>query len=233
MIQQIFTSLTRAVEGTPAIALTASITWGILSILLSPCHLASIPLIVGFIDKQGRISTRRAFWISTLFAVGILITIAVIGALTAAAGRMMGDIGRYGNYFVALIFFLVGLHLLDIIPIPFSGPGQIGMKRKGLLAAFILGLVFGIALGPCTFAYMAPMLAVTFKLASANFSYGVLLLLAYGIGHCSVIIFAGTFTEIIQRYMNWNEKSKGSLILKKICGILVLLGGLYLLHTAP
>ena len=73
--------------------------------MLSPCHLASIPLIVGFIDQQGGISTRRAFAISTLFAVGILITIGAIGAITAAAGRMMGDVGRYGNYFVAAIFF--------------------------------------------------------------------------------------------------------------------------------
>jgi cytochrome c-type biogenesis protein len=79
---------------------------------------------------------------------------------------MMGDVGRYGNYLVAVIFFLVGLHLLDVIPMPFSGPAQVGMKRKGMLAALILGLVFGIALGPCTFAYMAPMLAVTFRAAS-------------------------------------------------------------------
>jgi cytochrome c-type biogenesis protein len=233
MIQQIFTTLTHAVESTPLIAITASFVWGILSILLSPCHLASIPLIVGFIDDQGRISTKRAFIISTLFAVGILITIGSIGAITAAAGRMMGDVGRYGNYFVALIFFVVGLHLLDVIPIPWSGPGQVGLKRKGMVAAFILGLVFGIAIGPCTFAYMAPMLGVTFKLASTNLLYGILLLLVYGLGHCSVIVFAGTFTEVIQRYLNWNEKSKGAIILKKVCGVLVLLGGVYLIYTAP
>ncbi len=229
---ELFAQLTRAVEGAWYIAAAASFIWGILSILLSPCHLASIPLIVGFVDEQGRISTKRAFWISTLFAVGILITIGAIGAITAALGRMMGDVGKYGNYFVALIFFVVGLHLLDVFALPFSGPGQVGMKRKGLLAAFLLGLVFGIALGPCTFAYMAPMLGVTFKLASANLLYGILLLFVYGIGHCSVIVFAGTFTEVVQRYMNWNEQSKGAVILKKICGALVLLGGLYMIYTA-
>ena len=231
-MQELFTALTKAVEGTPLIALAAAFVWGILSIILSPCHLASIPLIVGFIDEQGRISTRRAFLISTLFAVGILITIGAIGVITAAAGRMLGDVGKYGNYFVALIFFLVGLHLLDVFPMPFSGPGQVGMKRKGMLAAFILGLVFGIALGPCTFAYMAPMLGVTFKVASTQLFYGIMLLVIYGIGHCSVIVFAGTCTEIVQRYMNWNEKSKGAVILKKICGVLVLLGGVYLIYTA-
>lgn len=228
-MEQLFITLTHAVEGTPAIAITAAFVWGILSIVLSPCHLASIPLIVGFIDEQGRISTKRAFLISLLFSVGILVTIGVIGAITAAMGRMMGDVGRYGNYFVACVFFVVGLHLLGVIPMPGSGPGQVGMKRKGMLAAFILGLVFGIALGPCTFAYMAPMLGVTFSLAATNILYGVFLLFIYGVGHCSVIILAGTFTEIVQRYFNWNERSKGSIVLKKVCGIFVLLGGVYLI----
>ena len=231
-MEQLFTALTHAVEGTPAIALGAALVWGILSILLSPCHLASIPLIVGFIDEQGRISTRRAFLISTLFAVGILITIGAIGAVTAAAGRMMGDVGRYGYYFVAAIFFVVGLHLLGVIPMPWSGPGQVGMKRKGMLAAFILGLVFGIAIGPCTFAYMAPMLGVTFKLAATNIGYGILLLAVYGVGHCSVIVAAGTSTELVQRYLDWNEESKGAVIVKRVCGVLVLLAGVYLIYIA-
>jgi cytochrome c-type biogenesis protein len=232
-MQELFTTLSHAVEGSPAVALSASFVWGILSILLSPCHLASIPLIVGFIDKQGRMSTGRACAISTLFAVGILVTIGVIGAITAAAGRMMGDVGRYGNYFVAAIFFVVGLHLVGVIPMPWSGPGQVGMKRKGLLAALILGLVFGVALGPCTFAYMAPMLAVTFKLANTQPFYGVALLAAYGIGHCSVIVLAGTSTELVQRYLNWNEQSRGTYWVKVVCGVLVLIGGLWMIYTAP
>jgi len=231
-MEQLFTALSHAVEGSAGLALCAAFMWGVLSILLSPCHLASIPLIVGFIDKQGRISTYRAFTISLLFAVGILITIGVIGAITAAAGRMMGDVGRWGNYAVAAIFFVVGLYLLDVIHLPMPGAAQPGMKRKGMLAAFILGLVFGIALGPCTFAYMAPMLAVTFKLAATNLPYGIILLLLYGVGHCSVIVLAGTSTEMVQHYLNWSENSKGTVILKKVCGVLVLLGGLYLIYTA-
>ncbi len=232
-MEKLFTGLSHAVEGAPALALAAAVAWGVLSILLSPCHLASIPLIVGFISEQGKVTVKRAFWTSVLFAVGILITIAAIGAITAAAGRMLGDVGQYGNYFVAVIFFVVGLHLLGVIPMPWSGPGQVGMKRKGLLAAFILGLLFGIALGPCTFAYMAPMLGVTFKLAKTAPLYGVSLLLAYGVGHCAVIVAAGTSTEMVQRFLNWNEHSKGVAVVKIICGVLVLLGGVWLIYTAP
>jgi len=230
-MDSVFTTLSHAVEGAPLVALGASFVWGILSIILSPCHLASIPLIVGFISGQGRVSTARASVLATLFAVGILITIAAIGAITAAAGRMLGDVGRWGNYFVAAIFLVAGLNLLGVIPMPWSGPGQVDVKRRGLLAAFILGLVFGIALGPCTFAYMAPVLAVAFKFSGEAPLYGASLLLAYGAGHCSVIMLAGTFTEVVQRFLNWNEKSRGAIVLKWMCGVLVLMGGVYLIFS--
>ena len=232
MIEQLLIALTRAVEGAPHLALGAAFVWGVLSILLSPCHLSSIPLIVGFIGEQSNLTTRRAFAISTAFAVGILITIALIGGVTAALGRMMGDVGRYGNYLVAAIFFLVGLHLIGVIPAPWSGPGRVGTKQRGLLAGFILGLLFGVALGPCTFAYMAPMLGVTLQVATTNLVYAIALLLAFGVGHCSVIVAAGTSAEAVQQYLNWNERSRGADILKKVCGALVLLGGLYLIYTA-
>jgi cytochrome c-type biogenesis protein len=79
---------------------------------------------------------------------------------------------------------------------------------------------------------MAPVLGVTFSLAATNVLYAMLLLVMYGIGHCTIIILAGTFTEIVQHYLDWNESSKGTIILKKVCGVLVLLGGVYLIFSA-
>jgi len=111
----------------------------------------------------------------------------------------------------------------------FKGASASGYKNKGLVASFVLGLVFGVALGPCTFAYMAPMLGIIFTTASTNLFFAVSLIFFYAIGHCSVIVLAGTFTEIVQHYLNWNEKSKGAVILKKICGVLVILAGIYLI----
>jgi len=230
-MEQVFSSLSHAVESSPAIALGASFVWGILSVVLSPCHLSSIPLIIGFISGQGgAISARRAFALSALFSFGILVTIGAIGAITAAAGRMLGDVGTLGNYLVAGIFLVVGLHMLGVIPMPWTAPGRIGMRRRGALAALVLGLVFGIALGPCTFSYMAPMLAVTFKVAATGLGYGSLLLLVYGLGHCAVIVLAGTSAELVQRYLNWSDASRGAVLLRGVCGVLVILGGLYLIY---
>src|SRR5512145_197323 len=143
MLVDLFTSLSSALTQSPGIAIGAALIWGILSVILSPCHIACIPLIVGFIDGQGNISTGRAFVLSLLFGLGILITIGLIGLITALAGRMMGDIGGYGNYVVAVVFFAVGLNLLGILPLPFmEGGANPNYKRKGFLAAFILGLIF-------------------------------------------------------------------------------------------
>jgi len=222
MIRTIFEWLSNALQLNPIIALTASFIWGIFSILLSPCHLASIPLIIAFIGEQGKMSTKRAFWLATSFSLGILTTIAAIGIITGLLGRMLGDIGSYGNYIVAIIFFIIGLHLLEIIQLPFLGKtNRPSFQKKGLLAAFGLGFIFGIALGPCSFAYMAPMLGIVFTISLTQFFYGAALLFAYGIGHCSIIVLAGTFTEIVQKYLNWNEKSKGTVLIKKICGVLI------------
>jgi cytochrome c-type biogenesis protein len=232
MIEQLLTGLSQGVYAAPAIALAAAAGWGVLSILLSPCHLASIPLIVGFLNGQGRMSLGRAFVISNLFAVGILLSIALIGLVTALAGRMLGDLGVYGNWLVAAIFFLFGLHLWGLFPLPWSGPGQIKPGRKGLLGALILGLVFGIALGPCTFAFMGPVLGVAFSAGNRSLLFAVALLFAYGVGHCAVIVFAGTFSEKVQQYLNWSSGARGTLWLKRSCGILVIAGGFWLLYTA-
>ncbi|MFA7288175.1 MAG: cytochrome c biogenesis protein CcdA [Melioribacteraceae bacterium] len=231
MIESIFTSLTLSLYENFWIAILASFAWGILSILLSPCHLSSIPLIVGYINRQGTITLKRTVIMSLNFALGILITIAIIGIITASIGRLMGDIGAIGNYFVAIIFFIMGLYLLDIIKLPWEGIQLKGTKYKGFVAALFLGLIFGIGLGPCTFAYMAPILGVVFQTSQFNFISSISLLAAFGLGHCSVIVAAGILTKQVQKYLDLTNNSKAILWIRRICGVLVIFAGIYLLFT--
>ncbi|MFA5103859.1 MAG: cytochrome c biogenesis protein CcdA [Candidatus Margulisiibacteriota bacterium] len=227
---EIFSALSCALYSNPYIATAAAFVWGILSILLSPCHLASIPLIVALINGTDNINTRKAFSLSLLFSLGILVTIASIGLVTGLAGRMLGDVGVFGNYLVAAIFFLIGLYLFDLVWIPFSlSPNNVLSGRKGLFAAFFVGLVFGVALGPCSFAYMAPILGIAFTSGAKDLGFSLILIFSYAAGHCSVIVVAGTFTEAVQRYLNWNKASKASFIIKRICGTLIILAGIFLL----
>ncbi len=231
MFESLFTWLTNLVQSTFLVALLGAFLWGVISILLSPCHLTSIPLVVGYISHQDVKTVRKAFWTSFAFSFGILITIGLIGLVTALLGRMIGDIGKWGNYLVAAVFFIVGLYLLEIIRFDLPGVGQLKFKKKGVWAALVLGLIFGIALGPCTFAFMAPVLAITIFSPSSSIIKDISLLGLYGVGHCLVIVLAGTFTEVLQKYLNWNERSKGTSIIKKVCGILVIIGAVYLLFN--
>lgn len=231
MIDSIFNILSEYLYQSFWLATLSSFVWGLLSIILSPCHLSSIPLIIGFLSAQGKISLSRTFLLSLTFAFGILLTIAVIGIITLSAGRIMGDIGSIGNYLVAIVFFVVGLYLLDIIRLPWDGAKLSGTKYKGLVAALVLGLIFGIGLGPCTFAFMAPVLGVVFSVSATDIVLAVSLITAFAIGHCFVIVLAGTLANRVQKILDWNENSRAAKIVKKICGILVIFGGIYMIWT--
>ena len=232
-MESLFISLTDAMTGAPLFALLAAFAWGVLSIVLSPCHLASIPLIVGFLQGGDRVVTsRRAAGLSTLFALGILGSIALIGAITAAAGRMLGDIGPWANYAVAAVFFVFGLHLLDVLPIPDGWRPAPNQPRRGALGALLFGFVFGAVLGPCTFGFMAPVLGVTFGMAKTAPVFAFSVLALFGLGHCAVIGLAGVSSTWVQRWLAWQNDTSGAQWLRRVCGMLVIVGGVYLIVTA-
>ncbi|HEY3295315.1 MAG TPA: cytochrome c biogenesis protein CcdA [bacterium] len=228
MIESLFTTLNEGLAASLWLGIVAAVFWGIASILLSPCHLASIPLLIGFISSQESANARRVFWLSVTFALGILVTIAAIGLATAMLGRLLGDIGMVGNVLVALVFLAIGLYLMDILPLSWNGLHFSGQSYSGLLSALTLGLIFGIGLGPCTFAFMAPVLGVVFKTATTNVGGAVTLLGAFALGHCAVIVVAGVLASRIGDYLSWTERSGVTRWIKRICGALVILGGLYM-----
>ncbi|HUV08952.1 MAG TPA: cytochrome c biogenesis protein CcdA [Spirochaetia bacterium] len=228
----IFASLSHMLQSSAGVALLGSFLWGLLSVLVSPCHLASIPLIVGFISDRRNTSKARAFQISSIFAAGILVTIAIIGIVTGLMGRLLGDIGGVGRFITAALLFLAGLYLLGIIPLSFVASAL--MKKvgnRGLWSALLLGLVFGFAVGPCSFAFLAPVIGLAFQAADTNVCQAVGLFLTYAIGHCLVIVMAGSFSELVRQFLNWDEKSKGTVIIKRVCGALLIAGGIYSLFS--
>jgi cytochrome c-type biogenesis protein len=167
-----------------------------------------------------------------VFSFGILLSIIAIGFATGLTGRILGNIGAAGFIAVAVIFFIIGLHFIGIIPMPgFFAVNQNRFRNKGLLSGFLLGIMFGLALGPCTFAFMAPILGIVFNASSGSFAFSLLLIVMYAIGHCLVFIFFGTFSELVQRFLNWDEKAKGTVIVKKIIGVIMILAGGYLLYN--
>ena len=228
---ELLTALTRALEAQPALALTGAFLWGIASILLSPCHLAGVPLIVAYTGRGTSLSSRRAAGLSTVFALGILVTVAVVGAISVLAGRMLGDFGGITNYLVAGLLFVVGLELVGAWPFQWSGLPRPETTRRGLAGAFLFGLAFGTALGPCTLAFLGPVMGITVQTAGTRPIFAMLLMLAYAVGHCGVLALAGAGGPLLAATSSWGER--GVSALRRVCGVLVLAGGLYLVYTAP
>lgn len=230
-METLFIRLTDAMNGAPLVALAAAFAWGVLSIVLSPCHLASVPLIVGYLQGGHVVTPRRALLLSTLFAVGILGSIALVGAATAAAGRMLGDVGPWGGYAVAAVFVVFGLHLIDVIPLPAGWSAHPAAPRRGPAGALFFGLAFGVALGPCTFGFMAPVLAVTFGAAGTAPLFAFAVLVLFALGHCGVIGLAGASSQWVRRWLAWQEGHPGAKWLRRGCGGMVLAAGGWLIFT--
>jgi cytochrome c-type biogenesis protein len=226
MIEALLTWLNVTLQQSFGIALLGAALWGVFSILLSPCHLSSIPLVIGVLAQESGKSGRRAFTLSLLFALGILASIAGIGLITAAAGRMLGDLGRIGNILIAAVFLLFGAYLMDLIRLDWSLL-RLPEKKSGLSSALLLGLLFGIGLGPCTFAFVAPVLALVFARSQTDMFGATLLLTAFALGHCGVIVLAGTLSSKLQTYLEWTQKNRSALWFKRACGLLVALAGVY------
>jgi cytochrome c-type biogenesis protein len=171
-------------------------------------------------------------WPESVIVCTDLITIGLIGTGTASVGRMMGDVGMWGNFIVAGVYFVFGLYLMDVISLSWGGIVPRTTFTRGWKGALLLGLIFGIGLGPCTFAYMAPVLGVAFSVATTNMVQAFSLVAAFGVGHCAVIVGAGGAAGTVQRYLNWTEQSKGATYLKRVAGVLVILAGVYYIYTA-
>ncbi len=228
-LEFVLSYLSQAMQGAPLTAMLAAFVWGMLSIVLSPCHLASIPLIIAYINRRKLENTSRALVLSLLFALGILTTILVIGVITAWAGRILGDLGPLPYYLVSAVFILFGLNLIGLITMQWSLSQKIFPSEGNKKGAMLLGMIIGVGLGPCTFMFLAPMLGLTFALSATDQLFGILLLLTFAVAHCFLLVLAGISPSFLKFFLRWNELSLASMILKKVSGILLLLGGAYLL----
>ena len=235
MLREVFVALTELLYSAPVFALVAALAWGVLSMILSPCHLVSIPLIVGYVEKRAKSDGSSPLTLSTIFALGMILAIAVTGLITGLLGRMVGDIGTLGYVVLALAVVYAGLSILGIVPLPLSGSdtgrhaGRFGNSRWG---GFVLGVIFGAALGPCTFAFMAPVLGLILAISADKLLLAVGLGLAFAVGHGGVVVLAGSQTERIERLAGWSGSSRSASVLKYISGVLVIAGGIYLLLKA-
>jgi cytochrome c-type biogenesis protein len=200
--------------------------WGMVSVLFSPCHLASIPLIIGYVGGQNQlVEGRKATLYAVVFTSGLFVTIAIIGILCSLLGRMLGDIGPYWTIVVGLLLIWVALDILGIAKCSLPSGLMSRLAIKGLSGAFVLGLAYGILSGSCTFGFIAPILALI--AIQAKIFTGMIFILLFATGHCIPIMVAGSSTAIVKRLLANSSWQQGSKIFRHLAGALIAFLGIY------
>ena len=209
-----------------ALAALGCFLWGMISVALSPCHIASIPLIITYVAGQDKVlKARHAACYSVVFTIGLFITIALVGIICSLLGRMLGEVGPYWTILVGALLIWVALGMLGIPGCSMSG-GLFGrMKIKGLLGAFLLGLAYGVLSGTCTFGFIAPILAII--TIQQKIVTGVILIVLFGIGHCIPIAVAGSSTAKVRRLLENSSFHEGGLWFRRCAGVGIGLLGVY------
>jgi len=226
MLDQLFLTVNEWMTGGVVIAAAGCFLWGMISVLFSPCHMASIPLIVSYVAGQDQmLEARQGAKFAIAFTVGLFITIALVGIVCSFLGRMLGEIGPYWTILVGAILIWVALDMMGVSACSMSGGLMGKFKLKGLFGAFTLGLAYGLLSGSCTFGFIAPILA--FITIQKQIAIGIFYIVLFGIGHCIPIAIAGSSTALVQRILENSNFQQGSIWFRKAAGIAIGLFGIY------
>ena len=207
--------------------------WGISSVILSPCGISSIPLVVSYITNTDNPSRYRAFIISCAFCLGIIFNLMLVAFVMSGIGMLLGGYERFLTFIVAAVFIIMGLHLTGIIHVRFFslGSGGKGTESQSIKGAVILGIVSGLALGPCSIAYVSPVLSLAMSESSrSGFIYAAGLILAYALGYSIVLVIAGTSAQVFAGFLQSERGDKVLKAVNMICGIALICGGIYLIR---
>lgn len=228
-MNELATELAQYVSGNPLVAFGAVALGGIVT-SANPCVLVTLPLIIGFTGGYAQPGIRKALTFSFMFVLGLSLTFTTLGVIAALAGRLLGDIGGWWQYLVAAIVIVMGLQLVGLFEIPMPTRHTTPSKIRGPLGAFVLGMVSGLISSPCA----TPVLAVilTYVAAEGNAVYGGSLLFVYAVGHSILLLIAGTSAGAARWLIESKQVASGSLWMRRTMGILLLLGGAYLLSSA-
>ncbi len=226
MLETFFLIVNEWIASGTTIAALGCFLWGMISVVFSPCHLASIPLIVAYVGGQERaIDPRQAGIYSAAFTTGLFITIALIGIICALLGRMLGDVGNYWQILIGGILIWVALGMLGVEKCSVSGGLLYRLNLKGLFGAFMLGLAYGVLSGSCTFGFIAPILAII--TVQQKIATGILFILLFATGHCLPIVVAGSSTAVVRKLMETSAWQGAGSWFRKGAGALIGLLGIY------
>ena len=213
----------------PLAAFGAVLLAGVLS-SASPCVLATIPLVVGFVGGYSDGDRWKAFRYSLAFILGLSITFTAFGAAAGLLGTMFGTVGGWWYVVAGIVALVMGGQMMGLYEIGLPVRRDFKPKQGGVAGSFILGLFFGVVSSPCA----TPVLVVllTYVATRGEVLYGMALLFTYAIGHCLLMLAAGTCTGFIESFVKAKGIVNFSAWTKRFGGLIVAVVGAYLLWSA-
>lgn len=220
-----FNDIQQIIRNQQGLAFVAAFAAGLVS-AASPCVLAAIPLIIGYVGGYSEGSKKKAALYSLIFILGLSITFTLLGAAASMMGGLLGFLGRWLYVGLAVIAVIMGLQLMGLITIPLPFEKTRTVKSKGLWGAFLLGLLTGTVSSPCATPVLAVLLA--YVSTQGNILYGGSLLFAYAVGHCALIFAAGLSIGLTESIVSSRGMNTFSVYSKKFSGAVLALAGLYI-----
>jgi len=186
---------------------------------LTPCMLSMLPITIGYMGGYEAKSRVQAAIQSIWFALGLATTLAGLGIVAAIAGRIYGQIGIGLPIVVSIVAILMGLNLLEALPLQlpsFIGLDWISKDLPEAVRSYLLGLTFGLVASPCSTPVLATLLA--WVSTTQDPLIGSALLLSYAVGYVTPLVLAGTFTASIKKLLElrqwsgWINPASGALL---------------------
>jgi len=214
----------------PLVAYLSVFVAGLVS-SFSPCVLITIPLVISYVGGYAEGDVKRSFTFSLAFVIGLSITFTVLGAIASLAGTLLGDVGGFWKYILAAVAIVMGLQMMGVLNFQIPTPKMVKTEQKGLIGAFLLGMLFGVASSPCATPVLA--LILTFVASKHNLAYGTSLLFVYALAHTVLIFAVGVSTGLAEVFLKSRKVADFSIYAHKISGAIFVLVGLLILFYLP
>lgn len=229
MVDTWLNQIAQSIQSNMWIAPLLALLAGVLT-SFTPCALSNIPLIIGYVGGVGEKNTKKAFRYSVIFALGTAVTFITLGLIATSAGKLMGNSSQIWYLVLGVVMVLMALQTWEIFQIIPSINLLSKSKAKGIIGAFIAGVLGGVFSSPCSTPVLIALLAIV--AGKGNLIWGILLMFLYSIGHSALVIVAGTSISFVKKISSNEKYNKVGIALKIVMGTAILLIGLYMFWLA-
>jgi len=213
----------------PLLAFGAVFLAGVIS-SASPCVLSTIPLVVGFVGGYSDGDRWKAFRYSLMFIVGLSLTFTAFGAAAGLLGTVFGVVGGWWYAIAGSVALVMGGQLMGLYELRLPVKRDFKPKQGGIIGAFMLGLFFGLVSSPCATPVMVVLLTVV--TGKGQVFYGIILMFSYAVGHCLLMLVAGTFTGFVEAFVKTRRAIDFSNCSRRVSGAIISLAGAWFVWQA-